>query len=70
MSGLPQVRPDRLIPQIGAHCFLHHADGRTLNIPLHQGRDVPLGTLRSILADAKMSADAGANREGVTRRFG
>jgi predicted RNA binding protein YcfA (HicA-like mRNA interferase family) len=68
VSRLPQVRPDRLVRvfqrlgfkavrQTGAHCFLRHADGRTLNIPMHQGRDVPLGTLRSILVDAKMSAD-------------
>lgn len=68
MSRLPQVRPDRLVRvfqrlgfkavrQSGAHCFLRHADGRTLNIPMHQSRDVPLGTLRSILVDAKMSAD-------------
>lgn len=68
MSRLPQVRPDRLVRvfqrlgftavrQTGAHCFLRHTDGRTVNIPMHQGRDVPLGTLRSILADAKMNAD-------------
>jgi len=68
LSRLPQVRPDRLVRvfqrlgfetvrQTGAHCFLRHADGRTVNIPMHQRRDVPPGTLRSILADAKMSAN-------------
>ena len=68
MSRLPQVRPDRLVRvflrldfkvvrQTGAHCFLRHADGRTVNIPMHKGRDVPPGTLRAILADAKLSAD-------------
>jgi predicted RNA binding protein YcfA (HicA-like mRNA interferase family) len=36
---------------------MRHADGRVVNIPMHQGRDVPPGTLRAILADAKMSAD-------------
>lgn len=68
MSRLPQIRPDRLVRvfqrlgfkavrQTGAHCFLRHADGRVVNIPMHQGRDVPPGTLRSILADAKLGSD-------------
>jgi predicted RNA binding protein YcfA (HicA-like mRNA interferase family) len=47
----------KVVRQTGAHCFLRHADGRTVNIPMHKGRDVPPGTLRAILADAKMSAD-------------
>lgn len=36
---------------------MRHADGRSVNIPMHQRRDVPPGTLRSILADAKMSTE-------------
>jgi predicted RNA binding protein YcfA (HicA-like mRNA interferase family) len=36
---------------------MRHADGRMVNVPMHQGRDVPPRTLRSILADAKLGAD-------------
>lgn len=68
MGKLGQVRPDRLVRvfqrlgfgvvrQTGAHCFLRHADGRTVNVPMHKGRDLPSGTLHAILADAKISAD-------------
>lgn len=68
MGKLPQIRPDRLIRvlqrlgfavvrQTGSHCFLRHADGRKVNIPRHQGRDIPPGTLRAILADVNMSSE-------------
>jgi predicted RNA binding protein YcfA (HicA-like mRNA interferase family) len=29
---------------------MRHADGRTVVVPVHAGRDMPKGTLRNILA--------------------
>lgn len=42
--------------QRGSHLKLRHADGRTVIVPVHY-RDLPTGTLRSILKQARMTAD-------------
>jgi predicted RNA binding protein YcfA (HicA-like mRNA interferase family) len=36
---------------------LRHPDGRSTTVPVHPGRDVPKGTLRSVLEDAQMSVE-------------
>ena len=44
--------------QKGSHLHLRRAsDGRRITVPVHQGRTVPLGTLRAILRDADINVD-------------
>ncbi|HXL94257.1 MAG TPA: type II toxin-antitoxin system HicA family toxin [Streptosporangiaceae bacterium] len=40
----------------GSHHRLKHPDGRATTVPVHAGKDVPKGTLRSVLRDAELSA--------------
>jgi predicted RNA binding protein YcfA (HicA-like mRNA interferase family) len=35
----------------GSHVIMRHPDGRGTAVPVHSGKDVPKGTLRSIMAD-------------------
>jgi predicted RNA binding protein YcfA (HicA-like mRNA interferase family) len=41
----------------GSHHRLRHPDGRSTTVPVHAGKDVPKGTLRSVLRDAGLSAE-------------
>lgn len=41
----------------GSHFFFRHPDGRTTVIPMHQGKTIGLGLMRSILKDIKISVD-------------
>lgn len=41
----------------GSHHVMRHADGRTVAVPVHSGRDMPKGTLRNILGIIGMSSD-------------
>ncbi|MEV5703648.1 type II toxin-antitoxin system HicA family toxin [Actinoallomurus sp. NPDC052274] len=41
----------------GNHHVLRHADGRTVVVPVHPGRDVPPGTLRGVLRIIDMTVD-------------
>jgi predicted RNA binding protein YcfA (HicA-like mRNA interferase family) len=44
--------------QRGSHVHLKRdSDGRRVIVPIHVGRDVPLGTLRAILRDADITPD-------------
>jgi len=44
--------------QRGSHLHLRRAsDGKRVTVPVHQGRTVPVGTLRAILRDADISVD-------------
>ena len=44
--------------QRGSHVTRRRAsDGRRVTVPVHEGRTVPLGTLRAILRDADISVD-------------
>jgi predicted RNA binding protein YcfA (HicA-like mRNA interferase family) len=36
---------------------MRSADGRRVTIPVHTGRDVPVGTLKGILRDADISLE-------------
>ena len=39
----------------GSHVKLVHADGRRTVVPVHGGRDIPRGTLASILRQAELT---------------
>ncbi|MHB1431775.1 MAG: type II toxin-antitoxin system HicA family toxin [Streptosporangiaceae bacterium] len=39
----------------GSHHIMRHPDGRGTTVPVHQGRDVAKGPLRSILSDLGMT---------------
>jgi predicted RNA binding protein YcfA (HicA-like mRNA interferase family) len=67
-SSLPVVSGAELIKALqaagfdvtstrGSHHRLKHADGRATTVPVHAGRDVPKGTLRSVLQDVGLSAE-------------
>jgi len=44
--------------QRGSHLHLRRErDGKRVTVPVHKGRPVPIGTLRSILRDADISID-------------
>jgi predicted RNA binding protein YcfA (HicA-like mRNA interferase family) len=44
--------------QKGSHLTMwRESDKRRVTVPIHPGREVPIGTLRSILRDADISAD-------------
>jgi predicted RNA binding protein YcfA (HicA-like mRNA interferase family) len=41
----------------GSHHFMQHPDGRAVPVPVHQGRDMPRGTLRNVLSIIGMTPD-------------
>ena len=41
----------------GSHHIMHHRDGRRTPVPVHAGRDIRPGTLRSILRDTGLTVD-------------
>jgi Predicted periplasmic or secreted lipoprotein len=44
--------------QKGSHLHLwREADRKRINVPVHMGKDVPVGTLHAILRDAGISMD-------------
>ncbi|MGQ9585604.1 MAG: type II toxin-antitoxin system HicA family toxin [Anaerolineae bacterium] len=44
--------------QKGSHLHMwREADTRRVTVPVHKGRNVPLGTLRAILRDAEISSE-------------
>lgn len=44
--------------QRGSHLHMRRtSDNRRVTVPVHKGRPVPIGTLRSILRDADISPD-------------
>jgi predicted RNA binding protein YcfA (HicA-like mRNA interferase family) len=67
VSKLPSVRPKDVVRalerlgfetwrQKGSHLTLYRAsDRRALTIPMHFAKDVPKGTLRTIIRDAGLS---------------
>ena len=65
MSRLPTLKAQRLIKilarldfekirQEGSHVFFKHPEGRTTVVPVHPGKDIGRGLLRSILNDIKL----------------
>jgi predicted RNA binding protein YcfA (HicA-like mRNA interferase family) len=68
MPPVPAVRGDRLIKALervgftvtrvnGSHHRLRHPDGRATTVPVHAGKDVPMGTLRDVLRDVGLAAE-------------
>ena len=44
--------------QKGSHSHLkRESDKRRVTVPIHKGRDIPMGTLRGILKDADLSIE-------------
>ncbi|MGI8787526.1 MAG: type II toxin-antitoxin system HicA family toxin [Pyrinomonadaceae bacterium] len=44
--------------QKGSHVHLfRETDKRRVTVPVHKGKDIPVGTLRAILKDADLSAE-------------
>lgn len=66
MPPVPQVRGRMLVKALekmgflvarvnGSHHIMRHPDGRRTTVPVHSGRDVAPGTVRSILKDANLT---------------
>jgi predicted RNA binding protein YcfA (HicA-like mRNA interferase family) len=66
MPPVPSVRGERVVHALeragfkvarvaGSHHVMRHPDGRGTTVPVHPGRDVAKGTLRSILADSGLT---------------
>jgi predicted RNA binding protein YcfA (HicA-like mRNA interferase family) len=45
------------VGQKGSHQKWRHPDGRQVIVPDHGSKPIPIGTLRSIIEGAKLSAD-------------
>lgn len=44
--------------QKGSHLHMfRESDRRRVTVPIHKGRDIPIGTLKSILKDADLTVD-------------
>lgn len=41
----------------GSHHIMRHPDGRSVAVPVHAGRDIAKGTLRSILTSVGITSD-------------
>ncbi len=65
-SGIPAVPGAKVVKALeragftvvrvsGSHHVLRHADGRSVVVPVHAGRDMPKGTLRNILVIVGMT---------------
>lgn len=69
MSGLSPIKAQKLLKilkklgfiqnrQKGSHIFLSHSDGRTTVVPMHPGKQIGTGLLRSILHDIQVSPES------------
>jgi len=43
--------------QSGSHVILIHTDGRRVTVPVHTGRTLGKGLLRSIMSDARLTRE-------------
>ncbi|HET6986371.1 MAG TPA: type II toxin-antitoxin system HicA family toxin [Kribbella sp.] len=80
MAKVPSLSGEKVVAQLKKHGFRvdringsHHimkndADGRGTTVPVHGGRDVAKGTLRSILSDVDLSAEELLNPKLVKTR--
>lgn len=68
MSSLPILKGRHLVNLLvkkgfrvlrwgGSHCILKQPNGKLVSVPVHGGRDLAPGTLRSILRDLSISID-------------
>ena len=48
----------KFIRQRGSHVRMRHDDGRVTTVPVHSGKDIPVGLIRKIIReDLKMSVE-------------
>ena len=75
MSHLTPLSPRRLMQLLeregfscirirGSHHFFLHADGRTTMVPVHGGKDVGVGLIRTILREVSWSVGEFQKRLG------
>jgi len=65
IPSLPGIRVVRALERAGfkvtrvrgSHHMMRHSDGRNVSVPVHPGRDMPKGTLRSVLSIIGMDVD-------------
>lgn len=68
MSTIPVTRAKNVIRALkklgftntrrkGSHFFFKHPDGRTTVVPVHPGKTIGVGLMRSILSDIHISVD-------------
>ena len=65
IPSLPGIRVVRALERAGfkvtrvrgSHHMMRHPDGRSVSVPVHSGRDMPKGTLRSVLSIIGMDVD-------------
>ncbi|MFI7064752.1 type II toxin-antitoxin system HicA family toxin [Kribbella sp. NPDC050124] len=68
MPRVPSLSGEKVVGQLkkhgfevdrvrGSHHIMKHADGRGTTVPVHAGRDVAKGTLRSILSDVDLTPE-------------
>ena len=68
MPALPALRGAEVVKALeksgfavarihGSHQIMRHDDGRGTTVPVHGGRDIRPGTLRSILRDTGLTVD-------------
>ncbi|MBI2062113.1 MAG: type II toxin-antitoxin system HicA family toxin [Candidatus Yanofskybacteria bacterium] len=43
--------------QSGSHAFFKHNDGRVTTVPIHAGKDIDRGLLKTILDDTNITAE-------------
>jgi predicted RNA binding protein YcfA (HicA-like mRNA interferase family) len=46
-----------LVSQSGSHQKWRHADGRQVIVPMHGSKNVPIGTLKSIIEGSGLMVD-------------
>ena len=68
MPAVPAIRGSQVVKALekagfavaritGSHHIMRHPDGRNTTVPVHGGRDIRPGTLRSVLRDAKLTVE-------------
>jgi predicted RNA binding protein YcfA (HicA-like mRNA interferase family) len=68
MAKVPSLSGEKVVAQLkkhgfrvdrvnGSHHIMKNADGRGTTVPVHGGRDVAKGTLRSILSDVDLTPE-------------
>lgn len=68
MPKLPAVKSGKLVKallklgffkhhQVGSHAQFKHLDGRRVTVPVHQGKEIPRGTVLAILKDIEVSRE-------------
>ena len=46
-----------MVHRKGSHTVWRHEDGRTTTIPIHSGKELPRGLIKSILKDVELNVE-------------